>query len=272
MSENKKYYWIKLKENFFEDDTISFIEEQENGTEYCLFYLKLCLKSLQNDGILIRTIGDMLVPYSAEKLAEITKTNVDTVRVAIELFKKIGLIEILDSGAIYIKLIKELAGSETRQAEIMRRKRAKDKMGNNVTQMLPQSYDDVTETLHRDKEIEKEKENRDKEIEKENREKEKIKEENKNEETSYETKYLTLKAYMQKYFNLNDSKIIYDFNQIALYLNKMQDDVVLKAVNNAVKKNIHNTSYILTTLQNWEKEHKFTLDDLKETEDTEDEY
>lgn len=58
----------------------------------------------------------------------------------------------LDKSSIYKKRIVEVV---------------EDKMGNNVTQMLPESYSDVTKTLHRDKE------NRDKEIEKENRNKEK---------------------------------------------------------------------------------------------------
>ena len=40
---DKKYYWLKLKEDFFEEDTISWIEEQQNGKDYSLFYLKLCL-------------------------------------------------------------------------------------------------------------------------------------------------------------------------------------------------------------------------------------
>ena len=39
----KKYYWLKLKNDFFDDDTIQFIEEQENGVAYVNFYLKLCL-------------------------------------------------------------------------------------------------------------------------------------------------------------------------------------------------------------------------------------
>ena len=49
MSENKRFYWLKLQEDFFEDDTIDFIESQENGEKYCLFYLKLCLKALKSE-------------------------------------------------------------------------------------------------------------------------------------------------------------------------------------------------------------------------------
>ena len=44
MAKGHKYYWLKLKEDFFEDDVINWIEVQPNGKDYCLFYLKLCLK------------------------------------------------------------------------------------------------------------------------------------------------------------------------------------------------------------------------------------
>ena len=95
---NKKYYWLKLKEDFFEEDAISWIEEQDNGKEYCLFYLKLCLKSLKTNGLLIRNVGSMLVPYDAKTLGKITSTDTDTVRVAMDIFTKIGLIQILENG------------------------------------------------------------------------------------------------------------------------------------------------------------------------------
>lgn len=156
MAENKKYYWLKIKEDWFEDDTIGWIEDQPNGKEYSLFYLKLCLKSLRSNGILIRVVGEMLVPYDAKKLAEMTKTDFDTVVVAMELFKKIGLIQILENGEIYLTQLNEMVGSETDKAIIMRKKRALDKLnGNNVTELLPNRYP----------EIDKEKENRDKDIE-----------------------------------------------------------------------------------------------------------
>ena len=60
---DRKFYWLQLKEDFFDEDAISWIEEQENGEKYSLFYLKLCLKSLKTKGILIRQVGNMLVPY-----------------------------------------------------------------------------------------------------------------------------------------------------------------------------------------------------------------
>lgn len=163
MAKAKRYYWLKLKEDFFDDDTISWIEEQENGKEYCLFYLKLCLKALKTDGILIRTVGNLLVPYDVEKLAEITRTKFDTVAVAMQLFQKIGLVQVLENGELYLSRLAEMVGSETDKAALMRKSRENKKISNNVTAALPGCYTE--------KEIEIEKDNRVIEIETEKEEK-----------------------------------------------------------------------------------------------------
>lgn len=157
----KRYYWLKLKEDFFDDDTIQWIEEQPNGGSYCLFYLKLCLKSLKTDGILIRKVGQMLVPYDVDRLAEVTRTPVDTVRVAMELFKNLGVIQILENGEIEIAQFRDMVGSETDKAALMRKKRAEKKAklientevkqignseehhGNNVTEVLENRYTEL---------------------------------------------------------------------------------------------------------------------------------
>ena len=158
MSDNKKYYWLKLKEDFFDDDTISWIEEQENGKEYCLFYLKLCLKSLKTNGILVRNVGQMLIPYDAKKLGEITNTPADTVMVAMKVFENVGLVQILENGEIYMAQLKNMVGSETSKAQLMRNKRAREKQeklagGNNVTKALPNCYTEIRDKEIRDKEI-----------------------------------------------------------------------------------------------------------------------
>lgn len=141
----KRYYWIKLKEDFFDDDAINWLEEQPKGKAYALFYLKLCLKSIKTNGILIRTVGTMLVPYDMKKLSEITKTDFDTVVVAMELLKTIGLVEILENGEIFLPRLPEMVGSETDKAVLMRIKREQEKIasnakGNNVTSVLPDCY------------------------------------------------------------------------------------------------------------------------------------
>lgn len=109
-----KFYWLQLKEDFFEDDAIEWLEEQKpNGRDYAYFYLKLCLKSLKSNGILIRQVGNILIPYDNQKLAELTKMDFDTVTVAMELLKQIGLVKILENGEIYVTQLENLIGSKS---------------------------------------------------------------------------------------------------------------------------------------------------------------
>lgn len=151
MSENKRYYWLKLNENFFDDDTISFIEEQENGKEYCLFYLKLCLKSVKTNGSLYRIVGETFIPYDPKTLAKITNTNIDVVKVAMDLFQKLGIVQIKETGEIYLTQINEMIGTETQKAKYMREKRAVNKIqGNNVTPLLPDCYTDIDIDIEKD--------------------------------------------------------------------------------------------------------------------------
>lgn len=112
-NKDKKFYWLQIKEDFFEEDSIEWLEEQENGITYSNFYLKLCLKSLRDNGILVRKVGEMLIPYDAKKLSEITRTSKDTVIVAMELLKQIGLVKVLDSGEIYMTQVENMIGSKS---------------------------------------------------------------------------------------------------------------------------------------------------------------
>ena len=139
MAINKRYYWLKLREDFFQDEAISWLEEQENGKLYSLFYLKLCLKSINNNGVLVRQVGDMLIPYDAKKLGEITNTPKDTVIVALELLKRIGLVKILDNGELYLNQVQYMIGSETESTRRSRKSREKKKqqISNNLDKNIP---------------------------------------------------------------------------------------------------------------------------------------
>ena len=171
MAVDKKYYWLKLKEDFFEEDTLQWLEEQPNGKDYCLFYLKLCLKSLRNNGILIRNVGNMLIPYDVKKLSEITRTEIDTVRVAMECFKKIGLVEILDNGEIYLTQLENMVGSETKWAKYKQKQRKLENVQNRLENVQTVS-NDSPKNVHTEKEIDIEQEiDIEKEIEKEIKEK-----------------------------------------------------------------------------------------------------
>lgn len=114
--DSTKFYWLQLREDFFDEDAIDWLEEQPNGKEYSLFYLKLCLKSLRTNGVLIRRVGNMLVPYDHVKLGELTKTPSDTVMVAMQLLLKIGLVKTLENGELYITQVENMIGSQSKSA------------------------------------------------------------------------------------------------------------------------------------------------------------
>ena len=159
----KRFYWLKLKEDFFDEDTMGWLEEQDNGKEYCLFYLKLCLKSLKSDGVLVRKVGDMLIPYDIAKIAEITKTQVDIANEALNLLKQIGYIQVLDSGGLFLTQIENMTGSETDAAERQRKSRANKRIPEKSVTMSQQSHTDVT-LESQNSHIEKENRERDKEL------------------------------------------------------------------------------------------------------------
>lgn len=160
----KRFYWLKLKEDFFDEDTMGWLEEQDNGKEYCLFYLKLCLKSLKSDGVLVRKVGDMLIPYDVAKIAEITKTQVDIANGALNLLKQIGYIQVLDSGGLFLTQIEYMTGSETDAAERQRKSRANKRVSQKGVTMSQQSHTDVTQESQNGH-TEKENRERDKSIE-----------------------------------------------------------------------------------------------------------
>ena len=120
MSE-KKFYWLKLKKDFFKRHDIKIIEDMENGEDYILFYLKLLCESVDHSGSL--RFSDT-IPYSEKMLSTITGTNIDIVRSAMKVFTSLEMIEILDDQTIYMREVEKMIGGESDSAERVRRHRA----------------------------------------------------------------------------------------------------------------------------------------------------
>ena len=122
---DKKYYWLKLKKDFFKRHDIQIIENMPNGKDYVLFYLKLLVESVDHEGGLR---FNETIPYNEQMLSTITNTNVDTVSKAMELFRSLGMVEVLDDQTIYMNEVSKLLGSETYWAEKKREQREKKKL------------------------------------------------------------------------------------------------------------------------------------------------
>lgn len=120
---NKRYYWLKLPEDFFNRDDIKIIKSQKNGPAYLVFYLTLLTKSIENSGDLR---FNELIPFNDEMLATITGTDIDIVRTALKLFKQLGLLEIYDDNTLHMIETKNMIGSETASTRRSRKSRAKN--------------------------------------------------------------------------------------------------------------------------------------------------
>lgn len=122
MADNKKYYYLKLKENFYDRDEIVILESLPDGYLYSNILLKLYLRSLKNDG---RLMFNDRIPFNSEMLSKITRHPVAVIEKAITIFKEMDLIEILDNGAIYMLDIQNFIGQSSSEADRIRKYRQK---------------------------------------------------------------------------------------------------------------------------------------------------
>lgn len=158
----QRYYWIKITDRFMTSDTVDFLMEQKDGANYVVLYQMLCLKSVNNDGRLSRTIGEVIIPYDEAKIQRDTKWfTIDTIRVALELYKKLGLIYEQEDGIFRITDFDKMIGSQTPVAERVARYRERQKAlqcNENVTENVTASNGECNENCNVDKEKDKEKE------------------------------------------------------------------------------------------------------------------
>ena len=117
MADNKKYYYMRLKENFFDTNEMKVLEAMQDGYKYSNILLKLYLMSLQSNGKLML---NERIPYNSQMIATITRHSVGDVEKALVLFKDLGLIEVLDSGAIYMLDIQKYIGKSSTEADRQR--------------------------------------------------------------------------------------------------------------------------------------------------------
>lgn len=146
MAEDKKYYWLKLKKDFFKRHDIQIIESMDNGKDYILFYLKMLVESVDHEGNL--RFNDT-IPYNEKMLATITNTNIDIVRGAMKVFTGLSMMEVLADETIYMNEVQKMLGTETYWAEQKRKQReleSQKKIGqcpNNVQQLSNVSNQEI---------------------------------------------------------------------------------------------------------------------------------
>ena len=157
MSDNKKYYYLRLKDNFFDSDELKILESMKDGYLYSNILLKLYLRSLKNDG---KLVVNERIPYSADMLASVTGHQVGTIKQALSVFKDLGLIDVLDNGAIYMLDIQNFIGKGSSEADRKREYRQRietdrTNVQTNLRQISEKSPPEIEIELEKDIDIEK---------------------------------------------------------------------------------------------------------------------
>lgn len=239
-TENKRFYWIKLRENFFQQETIDWLMEQENGSAYIVLYLKMCLLTANTSGELIRTIGDMTIPYEPKKISQKTGFDIDTVNVALSLFKHLGLIEETQEGIPVMPEVKNMVGSESESAARVRKYRKKKKALQSNTDVTKKALQSNVEI--RDKSIEY----RDKSIE---YREEKVESRKKETGTSDDGLKDAVNAYRKNIYPMPGEM---DLEKLKTLVDDFGSDIVVKAIDRAVTRNKRSLAYIHGILKRWQ--------------------
>lgn len=121
---SKTYYWLKLKKDFFDDPKILKIRSVAGGDTYTCIYLKLLLKSLDNDGVIF---FDGIEPTIEAEIALKIREQEINVKAAMAIFESLGLLQKGEGEDVRLPEAASLSGKECDSAKRVREFRAKQK-------------------------------------------------------------------------------------------------------------------------------------------------
>lgn len=145
MAEDRRYFWVKLDYRRFESGgDLDFLLGQRNGAQYVVLYLMLCLNLRNSQGVFISQMGEVIIPYDVDRIVRDCKYfSRDTVMVALELYRKLGIIYEQEDGVLRISNFDEVVGSEGGSARRMRLKRSRDSQGELTSDVTEDVTDDA---------------------------------------------------------------------------------------------------------------------------------
>lgn len=242
MSDNKKYYYLRVKENFYDSDEMIILESMPDGFLYSNILIKLYLRSLKNNGKLM--FNDR-IPFNSEMLSKITRHPVAVVEKAVSIFKEMNLIDVLDNGAIFMLDIESFIGKSNTEADRKRdyrRRIDREKQKILLGHLSGQMSDEHPPELEIEKEIEIDIE---KDLEK-------------------NTLKIIVDEYQSRISPIDgiQFEILKDF----ITLDGMEPDVILKAISLAADNGKRNFSYIRAILQNWKNDGLLSIAAVNERE------
>ena len=227
----KRYYWLKLQNDFFSRKEIKRLRRIAGGDTLTIIYLKMLCRSLKDNG---KLYYDGLDNDFVSELAMDIDEDTENVQITVNYLIKTGLLEQIDEVEYTLKDAKSNTGTETAVAARVRKHRERQK--------ALQCNTDVTAVKQLGNvEIEKEK---DKEIDKE---KEEEKEEEKKEERPSSSEILKLYA-----DSIHPVSSLVEADKLRVLIEAHGETFVAKAIERAVMRNKRSLAYITGILNNWE--------------------
>lgn len=240
MSSSKKYFWLKLKDDFFRSREIKKLRNIAGGDTYTIIYLKIQLLSIKKEGVISYEGTEENL---AEQLSLELDEDVENVKVTLAYLERNKLMEQISEDDYLLNKVVECVGSETKAAERMRKLRAKS---NNVTPQLPDVQNSYTEIeIEIEKELEK-----DIDIEKELQQEKETKESSGGLQIDENLK-LIAKEYEQCGFGTIDFKTKELLEDL---LEQFSTEWIVQAFSICVEANKRTIKYAKGILNNWKTE------------------
>lgn len=279
----KRYYWLKLKEDFFKKKEMKKLRKLENGDTCILIYMKMIILSLESEN---KIFFDNVEDTFAEELSLLLDEDVDDVQRTLDFLEKVNLMETINEGEYFLPQGTTLTGSECSSAERVRKHRANKKSNQENKSCIDDDSCnksvtlDIDTDIDEDKEIEQdgnkeidENENLDKNTENQNTNINAKAEQNLNQHTSKKQS-----EWVSKSVNKNLAKIVktYEENIGPVYpasrqwfidiSEKIEAELFVKAVEICIDKSTVTHSYLKGIIRKWIDENIFTYEKFKEKE------
>lgn len=244
MAEEKRYWWLKMEHDFFEQKEMKALKRMAGGYVYTTIYLKLLLKSLKNNGSLyFESIEDDFVSELAFDIDE----TVEDVGAVFDFLKRKGLLVEISEDEVSLPGAVQRIGSKTQSAVRKERQRAREKVSENVTK----SRQDVT--LSQDSHVEKSREEK-------IRDRDRVEVDKEQSPTSPPFNQDFVNLY--KSFEQETGKALspIQMQELQYMLEDFSADVIHETLREAVGQGKANFAYIQAILKRWKQDNLLTVE------------
>ena len=244
MAEEKRYWWLKMEHDFFEQKEMKALKRMAAGYVYTTIYLKLLLKSLKNNGSLyFESIEDDFVSELAFDIDE----SIDDVSAVFDFLKRKGLLVEISEEEVSLPGAVQRIGSKTQSAVRKERQRAREKEPKNVTKSRQDG------TLSQDGHVEKSREEK-----RRDRERVEVDKEQPPTPSTLNQDFVNL----YKSFEAETGKALspLQIQELQYMLEDFSPELIHEALKEAVSQGKANFAYIKAILNRWKQDNLLTVE------------